>query len=193
MNDRISQQWEVLKRLDAYIGSANTKAGLILSVSTAAATITLASYTSLYEDNSNDWVSILRWLVGSMVILCMLLSIWHSFHTIFPNTTPGSTRSLISFVHISSYEGGAEAYFNAVADENDNDRLKDLCYQSHILGVITTEKFKSIKKSVKALKAGILAGLLLLAMTATSQLHSHFSIENSNKTTSVQTEHGKEA
>ena len=106
-------------------------------------------------------IRVLIILMGVTLTVSTIAAIFYSFLSIFPDKTPGAASSLVSFVHVANYEGGAEAYKLAVIDADDNDVLKDLCYQTYILSQIAERKFDRIAKSVTSLKVGALAFLIL--------------------------------
>ncbi|MGL4830582.1 MAG: Pycsar system effector family protein [Vibrio sp.] len=164
MTDRkITFQLEVLKRHDAHITSANTKSGMILSFGAAALGVLIALMPNFWSLNNGLWYKSTLVIIALTIFIGLLSAIICSFLALFPNTTPGSRNSLISFVHTSSFDGGAEAYFQAVKSSTDDESLKDLCYQSHTLSVIAAGKFSNIKNAVNAVKVSFLSTLALVA------------------------------
>lgn len=176
-NSKITFQLEIIKRHDAYIATANTKAGMILSFSIAFISVLIATTPIFWSLNNSQWYKSSITIIALILFIGLLTSIIKSFFAIFPNVTRGANESLISFVHTSSFDGGAEAYFQAVKSGSDDATLKDLCYQSFILSEIARDKFSQIKTAVNAIKFSSLAATaLIICIIAGSVVEHNMSI-----------------
>ncbi|MFA4717075.1 hypothetical protein [Vibrio vulnificus] len=113
-DNKITFQLEVLKRHDAHITSANTKSGMILSFGVASLGVLIALMPHFWSLNNGVWYKSTLIIIALTIFIGLLSAIICSFLALFPNTMPGSRNSLVSFVHTSSFDGGAEAYFQAV-------------------------------------------------------------------------------
>ncbi|BAC94522.1 hypothetical protein [Vibrio vulnificus YJ016] len=161
-DNKITFQLEVLKRHDAHITSANTKSGMILSFGVASLGVLIALMPHFWSLNNGVWYKSTLIIIALTIFIGLLSAIICSFLALFPNTMPGSRNSLVSFVHTSSFDGGAEAYFQAVKNATDDESLKDLCYQSHTLSVVAAGKFSNVKNAVRAIKVSFLSTLALV-------------------------------
>lgn len=177
---QILNQWEVIKRFDNYIGSANTKAGVILSFSATAFALLMTHASMILSLHSHPLYQTILGLLGIITAGGLLMSIWHSFHVIFPDTTPGADKSLIGFPLVANFNGGAAGYAKAVAEREPEAMLEDLSYQSYILAQITRGKFRSLDAAKKHIKALVAAGVLLLILIGAAELQSLHLIESMN-------------
>ncbi|WP_257296458.1 hypothetical protein [Endozoicomonas sp. YOMI1] len=169
-DSRVAIQWEVIKRFDIYISSANTKAGVILSFSAAAFAMLMTHASMILSLHSHPLYQTILGLLGIVSAGSLLMSIWHSFHVIFPDTTPGANESLIGFPLVANFNGGAAGYAKAVAERKPSEILEDLSYQSFVLAQITRDKFLNLSAAKKYIKILIFAGALLLILIGAAEL-----------------------
>ena len=186
-DNRIPSQWEIIKRYDNYTGSANTKAGVILSFSATAFALLMTHASMMLSLHSHPLYQTILGILGIITAGSLLMSIWHSFHVIFPDTTPGAVESLIAFPLVADFNGGAEGYARAVAEREPDVMLKDLSYQSFMLAQITRDKFRNLDATKKYIKALVVAGALLLILIGAAELQCLHLIDgvNSGKILSI--------
>lgn len=145
---KIKNQFEILKRIDTYIGTTNTKCTIIMSYCAAA---TAFIFTLLAKLNPADASMQLMVGIGIFSVLSLALALWCmvlATLTIFPMTfsKPGSPKgeSLIFYGDISSC-GGGENYSQQVKKATDEEFLEDLNGQVYTLASIASNKFSRIK------------------------------------------------
>lgn len=144
----IKNQIEVLKRIDVYIGTTNTKCTIVMSYCAAAIAFIV---TLLAKLEPNDISMQLMVAIGLFSILAFALAIWCmalAIITIFPVTfsKPGTYKgeSLIFYGDISSC-GGEEAYSIKIKNTSEEGFLDDLNSQVFALATIASNKFSRIQ------------------------------------------------
>jgi len=144
----IKNQIEVLKRIDVYIGTTNTKCTIIMSYCAAAIAFIVTLLAKLEQNNISVHLMV---AIGLFSILAFALAIWCmalAIITIFPATfsKPGTHRgeSLIFFGDISSY-AEEKAYSEKIKNTSEEDFLDDLNSQVFTLATIASKKFSRIQ------------------------------------------------
>lgn len=145
---KIKNQFEILKRIDTYIGTTNTKCTIIMSYCAAA---TAFIFTLLAKLDSADASMQLMVGIGIFSVLALALALWCmvlATLTIFPVTfsKPDSPKgeSLIFYGDITSCGGGGY-YSQKVQKASDDEFLEDLNGQVYTLASIASSKFSRIK------------------------------------------------
>ena len=145
---KIKNQFEVLKRIDTYIGTTNTKCTIIMSYC-AAATAFIFTLLAKIEPASASIqllvaIGVCTVLALALALCCMVLATL----TIFPVTfsSPGAHKgsSLIFYGDIAGCSGGAD-YSRSVQGASDEVFLEDLNGQVFTLATIASGKFDRIK------------------------------------------------
>jgi hypothetical protein len=162
---KIKNQFEVLKRIDTYIGTTNTKCTIIMSYCAAAIAFIFTLLSKLELDKTS---LLLMVAIGVFSVLALVFAMWClvlAILTIFPVTysSPKSHRgeSLIFYGDINNFEGGMTGYVNKIREASDAEFLDDLNGQIYTLSTIVTEKFSRIK---------LLAVLLMVHFASISAL-----------------------
>lgn len=150
--DRTDFLWKVIGRFDFYINSTNTKANFLMAFNTFIIGGLSAHFSNLMLVSSS--YPLLR---NSSLILIILsfvaaiVSLWHTFSVVNPflksNKKVGEYHSSIFFQDVAEYES-PESFFQKFSKDTDNDLLKDLAYQTHVLSKGATSKFDHLKKAL---------------------------------------------
>jgi hypothetical protein len=145
IEQKIKNQFEILKRIDSYIGTTNTKCTLIMSycVGFTALALSLLGRLSLSVENTATAVTLGLSYSYSLLFafICMIMACL----TIFPATRSTPARnSLIFFGDISAHKDPS-SYISKIHSTSESDFLKDLAGQTHALSVIAGKKFKIIQ------------------------------------------------
>ncbi|TWC18626.1 hypothetical protein FBY06_11481 [Pseudomonas sp. SJZ085] len=145
---KIKNQFEVLKRIDTYIGTTNTKCTIIMSYCAAAIAFIFTLLTKFDSASASMQLTV---GIGIFSVLALVLALWCmvlATLTIFPVTfsKPDSPRgeSLIFFGDIASC-GGSAKYSEYIQKASDAEFLEDLNGQIYTLASIATSKFSRIK------------------------------------------------
>lgn len=166
---KIKNQFEILKRIDTYIGTTNTKCTIIMSYCAAATAFIFTLLAKLSPAGASVQLMV---AIGVFSVLSLALALWCmvlATLTIFPMTfsKPGSPKgtSLIFYGDITSISSG-EIYSQQVQQANDEDFLKDLNGQVYTLASIASNKFSRIKFVTIILMAhfGCMAAVLVGAL-----------------------------
>lgn len=142
--------FEILKRLDTYIGTTNTKCTIIMSYCAAVIGLTTLLISRSVPDVSHPAFLVFIGLCSIIVIASSVVCMWMAISVIFPVTFSSPTNlmgsSLLYFGDIKSINNGAEGYKRKIEETSHADFLSDLCEQVFTLSTIATEKFDHIKK-----------------------------------------------
>lgn len=162
---KIKNQLEVLKRIDMYIGTTNTKCTIIMSYCSAAIAFIFILLSKLESDKAG---LLLMVAIGVFSVLALAFAMWClvlAILTIFPVTYSSPKlhrgKSLIFYGDINNFESGMAGYVNKIREVSDLEFLDDLNGQIHTLSTIVTEKFSRIK---------LLAVLLMIHFACISAL-----------------------
>ncbi len=142
-----------LKRLHSLINSADNKIGLVLGIDTAMLGFLVASASkkSALEPMALLFISVSCILILASLFMVSLAS--------FPRTT-GSKNSIIFFKSISSYN--LDEYQDKIVKLNNEMYIEDLVHQCYYNAMITSQKFKWVKRSMLSLYFGIVPWLTSL-------------------------------
>lgn len=148
LEKKIKNQLEVLKRIDVYIGTTNTKCTILMSYCAAA---TAFIFTLLAKLDFSTVSIALMVEIGVFSVLALSLALWSmvlATITIFPVTfsRPDAYQggSLIFYGDISSC-GRAGEYSDKVNNSSDAEFLEDLNEQVYTLASIASKKFARIQ------------------------------------------------
>lgn len=145
---KIKNQFEVLKRIDSYIGTTNTKCTIIMSYCAAATAFIFTLLAKLEPAKASMQlmvgIGVFSCLALGLALVCMILATL----TIFPITfsKPGSPKgqSLLFYGDIASF-GEGENYSRKVLKTSEEEFLDDLNGQVYTLASIASSKFDRIK------------------------------------------------
>lgn len=169
IEQKIENQFEVLKRIDNYIVTTNTKCTIIMSYCAAATALIITLLPNL---DFSTLITPSLIATGLFSILALVLALWClilATLTIFPVTfsKPGlqNGHSLIFYGDISLISTGAH-YSQKVKDASNEDFLQDLNEQVYTLASIATSKFSKIKMItvILMLHFGCMIGVLIFTI-----------------------------
>jgi hypothetical protein len=160
--DKIKFLWDVIKRYDGYINSANTKASLILSFCTAILVGLILKTKEIIANFENIYSKHILYILIIYILIFNIKSIYHSLKAIFPQTNSYTAESSVIFYgDVSKIEKAANGYYQKIQDLTDEQVIKDLSHQIYELSQITSDKFEEIKKSVNTIKRFLLAPTII--------------------------------
>ena len=134
---------EVLKRLDVYIGTTNTKCAVVMSYCAAVIGLTTLLISRAGTDISHPEFLVFIGLLSTMVFASSVACMWMAISVIFPVTF--SRNSVIFFGDISATGNTPSKYCEKIRDISDAAFLDDLSDQVFTLSKIVSEKFDRIK------------------------------------------------
>lgn len=165
---KTKNQLEVLKRIDAYIGTTNTKCTIIMSYCAAAIAFIFVFLRELDPDKASVAlmvaIGVFTVLTLASAMCCLVLATLTIFPVTYSNPTSHRGKSLIFYGDISGLDGGALGYVKKIKETSDEEFLDDLNGQIHTLSIIATEKFSRIKVLAALLTAHFLCISIILMM-----------------------------
>ncbi|NBB59546.1 hypothetical protein GVN18_09680 [Pseudomonas sp. ODNR1LW] len=142
--------FEVLKRLDVYIGTTNTKCTIIMSYCAAVIGLTTLLISRSVSDVSHPAFLVFIGLFSIIVIASSIVCMWMAISVIFPVTFSSpenySGSSVIFFGDVSAIKKESSGYCARIRDISDAEFLDDLSGQVFTLSRIVSGKFERIKK-----------------------------------------------
>lgn len=165
---KTKNQLEVLKRIDAYIGTTNTKCTIIMSYCAAAIAFIFVFLRELDPDKASIAlmvaIGVFTVLTLASAMCCLVLATFTIFPVTYSNPTSHIGKSLIFYGDISGLDGGALGYVEKIKETSDEEFLNDLNGQIYTLSIIATEKFSRIKVLAALLMAHFLCVSIVLMM-----------------------------
>lgn len=150
IEQKTKNQFEVIKRIDVYIGTTNTKCTIIMSYCAAviALMFSLLARMDLASATTPFVVSIGLSSGFSLVtaVICMLMACLTIFPVTFSNPDRYKGDSLIFYGDIAGTQGGAATYIEKINKISDEQYLEDLSGQVFTLAKIVSRKFLLIQK-----------------------------------------------
>ena len=145
VEQKIKNQFEILKRIDSYIGTTNTKCTLIMSYCAGFTALALSLLGRLSLTEASTATAIILGISYCYSLLFAFACMIMACLTIFPATrsTPAKD-SLIYFGDISAHES-LSSYISKIRSISESDFLTDLAGQTHALSLIARKKFKIIQ------------------------------------------------
>lgn len=146
---KLKNQFEVLKRIDTYIGSTNTKCTIVMSYCAAAIALifTLLGKTDFTTSQMPFAVSIA--LASGLSLLlagtCMVLACTVIFPVTYSRKSAFHGNSLIFFGDIANHYKEEDSFERRFLEVSEIDYLKDLTTQVHTLSTIASKKFQKIQ------------------------------------------------
>ena len=146
---KLKNQFEVLKRIDTYIGSTNTKCTIVMSYCAAAIALTFTLLGKLnLEISSTPYVVATALASGisvTLAALCMILACIVIFPITYSKKDVYHGKSLIFFGDIANHRNGEAGFENDFLNTHEIDYLKDLTTQVYALSTIASKKFQRIQ------------------------------------------------
>lgn len=146
---KIKNQFEVIKRIDVYIGTTNTKCTIIMSYCAAVIALIFALFGKLETSNATPGIVSIG-LFGCLglitAVICMLMACLTIFPVTFSSPDKNRGESLIFYGDIASTKGGSGGYVRRVIEVSDEDYLNDLSSQVFTLAKIVSRKFWLIQQ-----------------------------------------------
>lgn len=167
---KIKNQFEVLKRIDTYIGTTNTKCTIVMSYCAAATAFIFTLLAKLEPADASVQllvaIGICSVLALFLALCCMVLAALTIFPVTFSRPDAHKGSSLIFYGDIASCDGGM-GYSRDVQNVSDKDFLDDLNGQVFTLATIASSKFDRIKLVTIFLMLHFvcMAGFLTFAIT----------------------------
>ncbi|WP_110393106.1 Pycsar system effector family protein [Pseudomonas syringae] len=150
IEQKTKNQFEVIKRIDVYIGTTNTKCTIIMSYCAAVIALVFALLGRVDLANTTVPFNVSVGLSSSLslitAVICMLMACLTIFPITFSSPNKHKGQSLIFYGDIASIQGGADAYIKKVNEITDDRYLEDLSDQVFTLSQILSRKFSLIQK-----------------------------------------------
>lgn len=149
-NDQyIKHLFEVLKRVDSYIGTTNTKCTLIMSYCAAAiGIVALSTYRVIPTIENNLFLyffGAICCFVFATGVACMFLAIKVIFPITFSSIERSKGDSVIFYGDVATFNGGAGGYHLKLQEITEDDFIKDLSQQIFTVSKIASDKFSKIQ------------------------------------------------
>lgn len=152
--NKITYQFDIVRRYDHYIGTTNFKIGLLLSFIVAilvAIVLRAISVLSAYGELTGIGV-----IASTICVLTILASAIYLVRAVSPSVSTASYRSYIFFGDVASWDGGEQEYYSMFSAESEENLLKDICFQTHAVAKVTNEKFRLISVATKIILFGVI-------------------------------------
>lgn len=149
IEQKIKNQFEVIKRIDVYIGTTNTKCTIIMSYCAAVIALIFALLGKLEVTNTTPiivCIGLFACLSLIAAITCMLMACFTIFPVTFSNPDKNRGESLIFYGDIAGTKNGSDGYAKRIIEVSDEDYLNDLSGQVFTLAKIVDRKFWLIQK-----------------------------------------------
>jgi hypothetical protein len=146
--NKIKNQFEVIKRIDTYIGTTNTKCTIIMSYCAAATAFVFTLLAKLELAKASlqliVGIGVFSCLALVLALICMVLATLTIFPVTFSNPKSPRGQSLLFYGDIASC-GSGEDYSKRIAQVSCEGFLEDLNGQVYTLASIASKKFDRIK------------------------------------------------
>lgn len=149
IEQKIKNQFEVIKRIDVYIGTTNTKCTIIMSYCAAVIALIFALLGKLEVTNTTPiivCIGLFACLSLIAAIICMLMACFTIFPVTFSSSDKNRGESLIFYGDIAGTQNGSDGYAKRIIEVSDEDYLNDLSGQVFTLAKIVDRKFWLIQK-----------------------------------------------
>lgn len=140
--------WEQLERLEKLIKSSELKAGVIFSFHSLVLGLfveRLESFQILFRE------SVIFIFLGSLWILCVMISIYFCFRCFMPRLETKYDKNVFFFKDTVHAFGNIQDYSKKVIDvcKDEEELFRHLSEQIHVESKIIDKKFDSVHKSIK--------------------------------------------
>ena len=145
--------WNTLTRMDGYITSTNSKAGMLLAYETFLLGAFILKADEFLDPIAVDWVRISSIVLITVFGLACVVSLVLTPSVVQPflksNSRPGKYHSQIYFGDVSRV-ANAKKFVELVHGADANSRLDDLAQQVHIVAEAANRKFERLRWSTRA-------------------------------------------
>ena len=149
IEQKIKNQFEVIKRIDTYIGTTNTKCTIIMSYCTAVIALQILLLSRIDLENATIQLIVSIGLACSLSLITSVVCMLMACLTIFPITfsSPSNYRgtSLIFYGDIVNIKDGSDGYVRKINEVSEEAYLNDLSDQVFTLAGIVSHKFHIIQ------------------------------------------------
>lgn len=153
--------FDVLKRYDQYIATANAKANLLFAFIGVVVFGVVLRISTLSELGLSCF-TILFSIVSLLTILACLYSAWLLIDIVLPDlSTDSNSQSLMFFGDVAQNDK-AQEYIDLVEIATSKQLLNDLSTQVYFVAKVTKNKFDKLTKASNVVKFFVLPLLLLL-------------------------------
>lgn len=167
--DGVKNLFEIIKRIDGYIVSTNSKAAIVMSYCAAV----IGWFTLGFEKIYSDFVSpCLYWsalVLGVLLVSVSSYCLYLAVSVILPRTNSTAVDdaddSLMFYGDIGSCKKGAEGYAARISKLKVEDFFLDQCRQIHTVSCIASAKFDDLKLISRLLRFCGFPLLFLLVIT----------------------------
>ncbi|MCR4510575.1 DUF5706 domain-containing protein [Pseudomonas sp. 32.2.56] len=146
---KTKNQFEVLKRIDTYIGTTNTKCTIIMSYCAAAIALTFTLLDKLDIKEASVAFTVSIGLASTISLIsaaaCMILACLVIFPVTYSKKNAYHGTSLLFFGDIAKHANGEEGFKQRFLKTSDIKYLEDLTTQVHSLSTIASTKFQKIQ------------------------------------------------
>lgn len=165
---RMNFLWKVIARLDFYIGTTNTKAAMITAFDVFVLGGIVIKWNEILPTIGNSRsIQSLAAILLAVAAIASLFSLWKVFQVVNPFLASPKERksyhSDIFFKHISRYEA-PEEFLDSIITKSNDEKLRDLAFQSHTIATGVEAKFADMALSVRAILFFQLPSLALLVL-----------------------------
>jgi len=154
LDDKISYQFDVIRRYDHYIGTTNFKIGLLLSFLIVILVATVVRALGISEEV--EQISIFASSVTLLFTFTVLGAVTYLIRAVSPNVGSANYRSYGFFGDVANWKGGEQRYYLDFLAEDKEMLLKDICFQTSSVAKIAQEKFRLISCSTKIIIYGVI-------------------------------------
>lgn len=164
---------EVVKRFDAYINASNTKIAVLLSYCMAYIGGLGFKLVDISDKRVHDaaW-----WILLGLCLASVMATLWAAhfgYRALAPHVASGRAShelpSLLFFGDVATHPGGRDGYVSAVNRLTEDELVRDLAAQVHILATITQSKFCMIDRATRCIvriQMPLFGLILVLLLTA---------------------------
>lgn len=156
--------WEIIKRIDFYIGTTNTKAAFLITFNT----FMLATIVLKYKDwhgflgDNHHVLEVIGQELLVLISLACIFSLIPTFWTVNPFMRGGGKSSLLFYAHIQTMT--ALDYATKMQALERVTAIDDLANQAHILSIGVTKKFWLLRVATVCVLIQLVALALLMIL-----------------------------
>lgn len=166
--------WKIINRFDFYMGSTNTKATVVVAFNTFVFSAIILKWRELLpffgEHRTAIFVANILMIIAAMASLASLTVTYFVINPYLKSPKiPTSYHSKLFFGHVSEFIK-PEEYHECVKACNDEEWVKDLCFQAHALADGLANKFKLMKLAILIILWGQLLPLALILLIKLSTI-----------------------
>lgn len=174
--ERIKIALDIIKRIDSYIVSTNTKSAVCLTYCAAviaASVFLLRSASDLQISSINIWPLSILCLSFLAVLISAFRAICLAFRVIFPNTssTPNNKSNYSSVFFYGDISSVSEkSYISKFREISQREITNDLLAQIHAASDVASKKMQLLKSMTKAVYVNLGFFFLILIIISTQAI-----------------------